>query len=262
MPSPFPGMDPWIEDSEIWSDFHGGLAEEIRSKLNAVIDPRYVARLTPRVTYEEVEVAKIRGVRPDVGVWRSGTPGGPSPATGASAVRAPAESTIPLEVPLRLYGIEVLLTGSLELVTAIEILSPVNKRRGHEAHAGYLRKRREVLRSEVHLLEIDLLRDGERPPLAEAVPLAPYYVVLSRVDRRPTVEVWPIQIQDRLPILPVPLLEPDPDAPLDLGSAVTAVYERGAYARMIDYGRPPPDPPLSGDQSAWLEQLLKEKGLR
>ncbi|NUQ63676.1 MAG: DUF4058 family protein, partial [Pirellulales bacterium] len=109
MPSPFPGMDPYIEHPEVWSDFHGDLAAEIRADLNRVVQPRYVARLVPRVTYE-----------------------------------------------LRLFTVEVLETGTLRLVAAIEILSPVNKRPGHEAHEEYLRKRRELLRSGAHLIEIDL----------------------------------------------------------------------------------------------------------
>jgi uncharacterized protein DUF4058 len=262
MPSPFPGMDPWIEDPEIWSDFHGDLAAEIRASLNGVISPRYVARLVPRVTYEEVDVARVRAIRPDVEVWRSGEPGERSPRSGGTALRAPAESTIPLEVPLLLYGIEVRQTATMQLVTAIEILSPVNKRRSHEAHESYLRKRREVLRSEVHLLEIDLLRAGERPPLSQPVPASPYYVVLSRVDRRPTVDVWPIRLQDELPIVPVPLLPPDPDAPLDLGASARAVYDRGAYAPQIDYRNPPPPPPLSEEETAWVLERLSEKGLR
>ena len=68
MLSPFPGMDPYIEDPEVWSDFHGGLADEMRAQLNSALQPRYVARLTPRVTYDIVEVAERRNVRPDVGI--------------------------------------------------------------------------------------------------------------------------------------------------------------------------------------------------
>jgi len=47
MSSPFPGMDPYIEDPEIWGDFHAALATEIRTQLNRTIQPRYVARLIP-----------------------------------------------------------------------------------------------------------------------------------------------------------------------------------------------------------------------
>src|SRR5215467_11302534 len=74
MSSPFPGMDPYIEDPEVWSDFHGGLADEMRAQLNSVLQPRYVARLTPRVTYDIIEVAERRNVRPDVGIWQPQPP--------------------------------------------------------------------------------------------------------------------------------------------------------------------------------------------
>ncbi|NLY01064.1 MAG: DUF4058 family protein [Rhodopirellula sp.] len=119
-----------------------------------------------------------------------------------------------------------------------------------------LRKRRELLRSGAHVIEIDLLRGGHRPPLERPVPSAPYYVTLSRVSRRPYVDVWPVQLQERLPTIPVPLLEPDPDAPLDLAAVVAAVYERGAYARLIDYRQSPP-PPLSDAEAAWLDEHLR-----
>jgi hypothetical protein len=68
-------------------------------------------------------------------------------------------------------------------------------------------------------------------------------------------------MQERLPVIPVPLLEPDPDVPLDL-AAVASVYERGAYARKIDYRQLPPAPPLSAEEAAWTEALLRETGLR
>ncbi len=249
-------MDPYIEDPEVWSDFHGRLAEEISAQLNRVLQPRYVARLTPRVTYEVVEIGQRRSVRPDVGVRQPQPPLGDTGRGGAAIAAAPVESAVPMELPLRLYTVEVRETGALRLVTAIEILSPVNKRPGHEAYHDYLRKRRELLRSDAHLMEVDLLRGGERPPLERPVPPAPSYVVLSRAGRRPYVDVWPIQLWKALPLLPVPLLEPDPDAPLDLGAAVASAYERGAYARLIDYGAPAPPPALSDAESAWIEERL------
>lgn len=164
-------------------------------------------------------------------------------------------------VPLRLFTVEVRETGTLRLVAAIEILPPVNKQPGHEAHDENLRKRRELLRSGAHLMEIDLLRAGRRPPLERPVPPAPYYVVLSRASRRSYVEVWPIQLRDKLPTVPVPLLKPDPDAPLDLAGVVAAVYERGAYARLIDYRQPPP-PPLTDAEAAWLDEHLRARKAR
>jgi hypothetical protein len=252
-------MDPYIETPEIWSDFHSDLAGEIRARLNQIIQPRYVARLIPYVTYEIIEVAQARGVRPDVGVWQPQPPCGAASGGVAVITPAPDESRVPLELPLRLQNVEIRETRTHLLVTAIEILSPVNKRRGHEAHEEYLRKRRDLLRASVHLMEIDLLRGGERPPLEVPVTPAPYYVLLSRADRRPKVEVWPIQLADRLPVPPVPLLEPDPDAALDLGTTVASIYERGAYAALIDYRQPPPPPPLSPAETAWVNDLLIAK---
>jgi len=262
MPSPLPGMDPYIEHPEVWSDFHGDLAGEIRAALNHRIRPRYVARLVPRVTYEIVEIEETRGVRPDVGVWQPLPVKEPSGGGVAVIPAAPAESLIPVELPLRLFTVEVHEVGTLRLVTAIEILSPSNKQPGHEACEKYLRKRRRLLRSEAHLIEIDLLRGGQRPPLERPVPAAPYYVTLSRANRRPRVEVWPIQLRDTLPTVPVPLLHPDPDAPLDLAGIVAAVYERGGYAELIDYAQPPPPPPLSDAEAAWLDERLRTEKAR
>jgi hypothetical protein len=255
-------MDPYIEDPEIWSDFHLNLATEIQAILNAEIRPRYIARLNSRVTYEVIEIARTRGVRPDVAVWQPQPPRGEMGGTAYAIAPAPFESEVSVELPLRLVSIEIRQTDSMELVTAIEVLSPVNKRPGHEAYGEYLRKRRELLRSMTHLLEIDLLRGGQRPPLETDVPDAPYYVTLSREERRPKVEVWPLQLGEELPVLPVPLLAPDPDAPLDLGTAVAAVYERGGYADLIDYTQPPPPPELGTAERDLLEEILAEAGYR
>jgi hypothetical protein len=256
LPSPFPGMDPYIESPELWSDFHNDLASEMRAHLNRHIQPRYFARLTPYVTYEVVEIGQAYGIRPDVGIWHlEPAPTAAGPGTAIISV-APVESLVALEIPLRLHRVEIRTTAQQQLVTVIEILSPVNKRPGHQAHLAYQRKRRNLLHSEVHLLEIDLLRGGERPPLERPVPPAGYYVVLSRAERRPRVDVWPIQLWDRLPVLPVPLLAPDPDVALDLGAAVASVYQRGAYAQQIDYLQAPPPPPLGNAEAEWLAELL------
>jgi hypothetical protein len=257
MPSPFPGMDPYLEQPELWTDFHGNLAPEIQGRLNQVIQPRYLARLTPYVTYETIEVGERRSVRPDLGVV--GSPRGANPARGATATiaPAPAHSAVPMEVPLTLHRVEIRRVGTQQLVTVIEILSPGNKTRSHDAFEDYRRTRRDLLRSAVHLLEIDLLRAGERPPLTKPVPAAPYYICLAHADRRPDVDVWPIQIGDPLPVLPVPLLEPDPPAPLDLGAAVAAIYDRCAYGPEIDDTQPPPPPRLSDEERRVVDALLR-----
>jgi hypothetical protein len=263
MSSPFPGMDPYIEGPDIWSDFHNRFADEVSARLNNTIQPRYVARLVPYVTYEEVLVAaKPTGIRPDVGIFQAQPARGRSPVATAVAIPEPVESRVALEFPLRLMSIEVRATATMEFVTAIEILSPVNKRPSHAAYRDYTRKRQDLLRSSAHFIEIDLLRGGTRPALEEPVPDAPYYITLSRANRRPHVSVWPIQLQNTLPTLPVPLTEPDPDVLLDLNAILAAVYERGGYGSIIDYHQPPPPPQISAEEEAWLDQYLRAEGIR
>jgi hypothetical protein len=239
MNSPFPGMDPFIEDRLIWSDFHNSFAGELSANLNRKIRPHYFAALTPYMTYEVIEISpsKLQSARPNIDVSQT------SPhrmATGATAVMDPpqAQSYTELELPLELMSVEVRQVSSDRLITAIEILSPVNKQRSHEARVDYLRKRRDLIRSQTHFIEIDLLRVGEHTPLDPPVGPASYYVSLSRVDARPRLDVWMIQLDSRLPRIPVPLDEYDPDVIVDLGEIAALVYERGGYDARIDYLRP------------------------
>jgi hypothetical protein len=148
------------------------------------------------------------------------------------------------------------------LVTAIEILSPVNKKPGQEAFDEYLAKRREILRSRVNLMEIDLLRAGRRPPFKTPLPDAPYYVYLSRFNRRPHVEIWPLDLQATIPIMPVPLEPEDKDVALDLGSAIASLYDVAGYDMRIDYSQPPPKPDLSPEDAAWVAVRLEAVGVR
>jgi len=109
---------------------------------------------------------------------------------------------------------------------------------------------------------IDLLRAGERPSLAGPLPEAPYFIILSRAERRPIAEVWPLHLQEPLPILPVPLLPPAPDVPLDLGRALATIYDRSGYDLRIDYTQRPPAPALSAEDGTWLEAHLHTAGKR
>lgn len=260
MPSPFPGMDPFVEQRKLWVDFHNSLADEIRAQLNQQIRPTYFARLTPYTTYEVVGISQSRRqeIRPDVGLMR------PNLATRQNApvsvLDAPiaVESAVEMESEIELLSIEIFQTDGEVLVTAIEILSPVNKQPSHKAYTDYLRKRRDLLHSNTHLIEIDLLRGGTRPPLTMDVPKAPYYILLSRAETRPMVQVWPIFFETKLPQLPVPLLAPDPDTLLDMNRVFANVYERGGYDVQIDYRGPVPPPALAEQEQAWIRAWLDE----
>jgi hypothetical protein len=257
MLSPFPGMDPYLEAPEHWQDVHADLAAEIRTALNRLIQPRYFARMNSSLVYEEVEVGRLRGALPDVAVTQPQPPRTEMGTALATRPSTPVASRVPIQLPIRQYRVEIRTTGVEALVSVIEILSRVNKRPGHQAYRAYRRKRQALLRSSVHLIEIDLLRVGERPPLEGEVLPAPYYVMLSRAEDRPDVQLWPVQLAEPLPVVPVPLLEPDPDVSLDLNVVVASVYDRGAYAGQIDYSQPPPPPALSTAEAALLATLLR-----
>lgn len=263
MPSPFAGMDPYLEAAELWEDVHANLATELRAQLQPQLVPRYVAVLTPYVTYEEIGIGEVSAVKPDVAVLSR--PEQTPPSAASTTIAAPLTGVTSLaepEVPAKAQRIEVRAVGSETLVTVIEILSPANKRSGSESFEAYQRKRRDLLRSSVHLLEIDLLRRGVRWPLETALPPAPYFIFLSRAARRPTIEIWPAGFSEPLPAVPVPLRDPDPDATIDLGAALARVYELGAYALRVDYRREPPPPALSAEDSAGFNQRLRVAGLR
>jgi hypothetical protein len=144
-------------------------------------------------------------------------------------------------------------------VTVIEILSPANKLPGSRGRELYVQKMREVLNSPSHWVEIDLLRDGERVAVGGEVPEHDYQVFVSRAHPgRRRAWIWPIRLHQRLPVIPVPLREPDPDANLDLQELLTTVYDRAGYDLDVDYTRDP-NPPLAAEQAAWARGVLAER---
>ena len=261
MELPFPGMDPYLEAPSLWPDVHHRLITVLCDQIQAQLDARYTAVITPYIAFESLEIAQVRLVAvPDIGVLEHDAPAAP----GAAVTIAPAPliTTAVMEVPTRYARLEVRTVGDETLVTAIELLSPANKRPGAEGADAYEKKRQELFRSEAHLLEIDLLRGWRRPQVAGPLPDTPYFVFLSRAERCPRIEVWPLTLRGAIPVVPVPLRRPDPDVALDLTAALRQIYRSARYERRIDYQAAPPPPPLAPDDAAWLDAHLCEGGLR
>jgi hypothetical protein len=146
------------------------------------------------------------------------------------------------------------------LVTCIEVLSPSNKKRRSLGWRKYLRKRQALLLGKANLVEIDLLRGGQRMPMLDPWPDSPYALLVAREERSPRCRVWPAFVDHPLPAIPVPLSRPDVDLTLALQPLIDAIYERGRYREEIDY-RAPLAAPLSAEQTAWLaRQLLDLEG--
>jgi len=259
MPSPFPGMDPYLE-SYLWPDAHNALANKLRQQLTPLLRPRYTARLGVYVVEDTAPESDVGIMYPDVEVMLQEPAGADRGAAGiAAAMRTitPATLSIPVILPVdvQLVNVEIRDTASNQLVTSIEILSPVNKR--EPGLTQYRLKRQRLYQAGVHLIELDLIRRGARPVAHHRLPNVPYLIALTRAHTGKT-DVWPLTLHDALPTLPIPLRPPDDDITLDLAAALTAVYNEAAYDLSIDYRQDPPPPALSEADRAWVGELLKE----
>ena len=255
MKSPFPGMDPFLE-GYLWPDVHAGLAFVIKELLVPQIQPKYVARVETYtvqdtsaeedmgIMYPDVDLLKVENVAKEPTVAYSG-------GSGFTPVdlSIPAIPPIPVKVPVT----EIRDRHDNRLITAIEILSPVNKR--NPGLLPYQKKRKKLYESGVHLLEIDLLRRGKRPFSHPNLPASHYLIGLTRAKSRKT-DIWTVDLKDSLPILPVPLKKPDPDVKLELGKALNLLYERSLYNLSIDYTSKPPPPALTEEERNWVKGLL------
>lgn len=258
MPSPFPGMDPYLE-GPLWTTVHTQLTAEIARQLAPKLRPRYLALTTERFVMEMPESVAVTttNIYPDVSVSEAGPSRFGVREAGIATAPLRLATVMPDLVPH--VTVEIRNVADRQLVTAIEVLSPTNKR--GEGRDEYLAKRRRLLLSSAHLMEIDLLREGRRVPMQKPLPPSPYFVFLSRVDSRPITEVWPIQLSEPLPVVPVPLLPGDPDVPLDLQQALTTLYDLLGYDLAVDYTRPP-EVPLRPEAAAWVQDRLRTAGFR
>jgi hypothetical protein len=264
MPSPFPGMDPYLEQPDVFPDLHDSFITYLREHLQARLPAPYFAAIGRRVW---IELAR-RSIGPDVNVIHS-RPRGPS-STKVAEGSASAVATQPVAVRVahdefREPFIEVYANDEQgkRLVTSLELLSLSNKTPGAHGRDLYLRKQREILGSQVHLVEIDLLRGGEH---ATAVPLDDardacgsfdYHVSIHHFDDLETYFVYPIRLEDRLPTIAIPLLPGDPPVSLDLQAVLDRCYDAGPYPREIDYEGDALVPPLRAEQRAWAARVLK-----
>jgi Protein of unknown function (DUF4058) len=251
-------MDLYLEGG-LWTTLHHSLGTEIVRQLAPKLRPRYVALPVERFVMDLVSDVSVitTSIYPDVGVMEA-RPQAPE-YPGVTTVSAPLRLATLMPEVVPHVTIEIRDTRQRELVTAIEILSPSNKR--GEGRREYVTKRQRLLLSAAHRIEIDLLHIGERVPMQQPLPNASYFVLLSRAEERPLMEVWPISLANPLPIIPVPLLAGDADVLLDLQAAFTAAYDLLGYDLIVDYTQAP-DVPLSDREAAWVDAHLHTAGLR
>jgi hypothetical protein len=214
MPSPFPGMNPHLEQNDTWEDFHQRFITHAADTLSGKVGAKYLVKIEVRLYLHELPAGDLE----------------------------------------RHSSLEIREHRNRRVVTVIELLSPTNKTPGPDRN-DYLHKRREMMRSSVHFVEIDLRRGGERPQ-PPALPPCDYYALVSREEERPRLGVWPLSLRDRMPVIPIPLTAPDPDVLLDLQAVLDRGYDAADYGKYI-YDETP-QPPLSEEDLAWARQFLPQ----
>jgi len=254
MPSPFPGMDPYLEEADLWQDVHGSLIFRMRAELNARLPERYVARADRYVWLQEPDTDSRRRLgKPDVFLTEG--QGAPTPAQGGVATAAPISATLPLIPREGNRYLRIVDRHTRRVVTVIELLSPSNKDPGEDREL-YLAKRNEYLATGTNLVEIDLLRAGGHLDVgAPPPPAGNYCIMVSRAVEYPRVGLWSFSVREPLPDILVPLLPEDAAVSLPLKICFDLAYDEGRYGREVNYHEPPV-PPLPEPDATWARELL------
>lgn len=259
MPSPFPGMDPYLERSGMWEEVHTRLLVAIADALGPHVRPKYrvgveqrtyLAVMTPEeyalVGKPDVLVTSVHRQAPSVHV----------PTTTMGVAPRVAEIPMPEEITERYLEVRDVITG--EAITVIEVLSPTNKLT-RDGRIQYERKRLKVLGSATHLIEIDLLRAGEPLPfrVQDGSDRGDYRIIVSRAQDRPQAALYMFTIRDPIPDIPVPLQPGEAEPLLALNRLLHEVYDRAGFDLMVDYQQAPPPPRIHKQDTQWIRQLLR-----
>lgn len=262
MSSPFPGMDPYLERSDLFLDLHCSLIICLMEALQSKLPGPYYASSSQRAWIDVAE----RHVEPDVNIEfsRSSSSVGRSPRSSGAVAELiePVVVTVEEEEWIENY-LEIAMGqgDDRRLVTSIEILSPSNKTRHNKGRKLYRRKQREMLRR-AHLVEIDLLRSGLHTTavpegrLRQTAGDFDYHVCTHRRNIPEQFHIHPIRIEQKLPTIAFPLLTQDGHIDIDLQAVFNRAYDAGPYRKLIDYRTASVVPPLTEVQSQWAQARL------
>jgi hypothetical protein len=266
MPSPFPGMDPFLENPIHFPDLHTSLHWVIRETLQKKLPEPYFAVLSERLWVEMND----RYIEPDVDVMRSRTPPTQAAEKGELMTLATRSQPVLISIPhdeRRESFVEIRTKNPYDeerIVTTIEVLSLTNKTPGEKGRELYLRKQREILDGDIHLVEIDLLRGGEHTTAVprwrierEAGPFD-YHVAIHPYDSLEDYYVYPFKLEESLPEVAVPLLPGDGGVAVDLQIVLNRCYDTGPYSRRVKYDISRLVPPLPAKQTRWVKQRLRQ----
>jgi hypothetical protein len=260
MPSPFPGMNPYLEHPELWPEVHHRLISAIAIAIAPPIRPKYRVAIEKRTYLSNGEESVLVGI-PDVSVISQKSTTSQTPSTTTLPTQSESVTvTLPMPEEVREGYLEIREVATGLVVTVIEVLSPTNKRPG-KGREAYEQKRREVLSSPTHLVEIDLLRAGKPMPILSETPQTDYRILVGRRSRRPLAQLYAFSVQQEIPKFDLPLQSGDTEPLVDLQSLLVEIYEQAGFDLAIDYSLEPVQL-LQEEDKAWADALLREKGLR
>lgn len=247
MPSPLPGMNPFIEQPELWSEFHSRMIVAIADSLDELLNRDYRVAVKKRVYLGQDDEQVLIGI-PDVAVTAS-TRSLQDSNRSTVAVAEPQTVELPQlkEVQERYLEIREGATGVV--ITTIELLSPKNKRTG-EGRDAYLRKRQQVLTSRTNFVEVDLLRGGRPLPVKGSL-VSDYRILISHSCERPQAQLYGFNLGQEIPVFGVPLQTGEGEPPLQLQPLMSRVYDRARFELAIDYNQTL-SPQLSESEQTWV----------
>jgi hypothetical protein len=248
-------MDPYLESPAWWPGVHARLIVAIANALENSLGMNYIVAVEKRVYQITPEDSILIGI-PDAAIVQQSTQTPLKEGGTATIVRSTEAITVTLPMPeevkegyLEIRDVE---TGAV--ITAIEVLSPTNKRTGIGRNT-YNTKRQAILGSQTHLVEIDLLRDGKGMDVVGTLPLSDYRILVSKSADRPKGWLYAFDVTQPIPVIAIPLRSGEPDMRLDLQELFNRMYEQARFGLSIDYSQPP-EPPLKEEIQTWAEGLV------
>ncbi|HIK46582.1 MAG TPA: DUF4058 family protein [Leptolyngbyaceae cyanobacterium M65_K2018_010] len=259
MPSPFPGMDPYLEHPQSWPNFHHRLITALAIDLAPHLRPKYRVVVEEALYQTQEQDSLLVGI-PDVAVAKAKTVEAAVQRVTPLPTNQPLEVELPMPEVVRQGYLDIRDVATSEVVTVIEVLSPVNKRPG-EGRRAYGAKRQLLLASATNLVEIDLLRHWEPLISLPAGMSSHYRILVSASARRPRASLYAFDLQEPIPAFPLPLAEGDEEPVVNLQALVAEIYDQSGYDLAINY-RLDPVPPLNSEDAAWLDAWLHQQGFR
>ncbi|EKV03515.1 hypothetical protein Lepto7375DRAFT_5816 [Leptolyngbya sp. PCC 7375] len=253
MPSPLPGMDPYLEHPRSWPNFHHRLISAIAISLGPQLRPKYRVVVEEAIYQTEGQDSVLVGV-PDVTIQKAKGTQSASEATLGTTVAQPILVDLPMPEVVRQGYLEIREVATSEVVTVIEVLSPTNKRPG-EGRRTYEAKRQVILASATNLVEIDLLRQWS-PIVQLPEQLQTHYrILVSASSQRPQASLYAFNLPDPIPAFPLPLQETESEPIVNLQNLLGDIYDQSGYDLVIDYSQPPV-PALKEADSVWFAEWL------